>query len=217
MDPTPTSGSHSLRHAIARLVAAMMIADRRLSIAEIDEAARLDHIGLGPLSPLVGEELQRATRMPIDVDDACRALAGTGPALLGTVLSVLAGVAASDGTVDDDERRTFAAIARRLGVGTCEIGDFLESEQRPVIEPRDAAPTGTGGGVGGGDRVLALEALGLGATATPAEVDAAYLRLVERYDPAKVAALGAEFVVLVVEKLADLTSLYRVARHASDG
>src|SRR6185369_3565774 len=104
MDPNPTPSHSTLRHAIARLVAAMMVADRRLSTDEIDEAARLDHIGLGPLSPLVQEELQRAMRMPIEVGDACAALSGSGPALIGTVLSALAGVAASDGAIDDDER-----------------------------------------------------------------------------------------------------------------
>jgi hypothetical protein len=50
-------------------------------------------------------------------------------------------------------------------------------------------------------------ALGLGANANPAEVDAAYLRLVEQYDPANVAQLGADFVVLAVQKLAALTEL----------
>jgi uncharacterized tellurite resistance protein B-like protein len=209
--------SHSPpRAAIARLVAAMMVADRRLATAEIDEASRLDHIGLGPLSPIVRDELQRATRIPIDVGDACTALSGTGPALIGTVLSVLAHIAASDGAVDDDERRMFATIANRLGARMAEIQDYLESDESGDVETTTAgAPLRSA--VRADDRADTLRALGLGSTAGPAEVDAAYLRLVEQYDPAKVAPLGADFVVLVVRKLAALSDLYEAARHAAKG
>jgi DnaJ-domain-containing protein 1 len=218
MDSHLDASRSTPRAAIARLVAAMMVADRRLATAEIDEASRLDHIGLGPLSPIVRDELQRATRMPIDVGDACTALAGTGPALIGTVLSVLADLAASDGAVDDDERRMFATIANRLGARRAEIEDYLESDE-PSGDVETTAPGGAPlrSAVRGDDRADTLRALGLGSTASPAEVDAAYLRLVEQYDPAKVAPLGADFVVLAVRKLAALSDLYEVARHAAKG
>ena len=218
METNPNLTHSTLRGAIARLVAAMMAADRRLSVAEIDEAARLDRIGLGPLSPLVQEELQRATRMPIDVDGACTALCGTGPALIGTVLSVLAGVAMSDGAIDEDETRVFAAIASRLGTTMRDIHDYVGSDEPTEdVEPTVSRLPRTPNVAGGGEGAKALQALGLGASATRADIDAAYLGLVERYDPAKVAPLGAEFVVLAVQKLAALSDLYEVARDAATG
>ncbi|HXJ33443.1 MAG TPA: TerB family tellurite resistance protein [Candidatus Eisenbacteria bacterium] len=218
MDPNPTTGQPTLRHAIARLVAAMMVADRRLATEEIHEATRLDQIGLGPLSPLVAEELQRATRMPVDVGEACRALSGTGPALIGTVLSVLAGVAASDGAVDDDERRVFTAIAERLGAGMREIRDYLGPSEPTGDTGTAATAAATRRAVARDDEgASALRALGLGTASNATDVDAAYLRLVEQFDPTKVAPLGADFVVLAVHKLAALTELYGAARRAANG
>jgi DnaJ-domain-containing protein 1 len=216
MDPNPNPGRSTLRPAISRLVAAMMVADRRVAMEEIDAGNRLDRIGLGPLSPLVGEELQRATRMPIDLDEPCAALHAAGPALIGTVLAALAGVAASDGVIDDDERRVFGAIASRLGAETSRIADHVGDDARgDGVAPAPPAEPGARTPAAADDGANALRALGLGAAANPAEVDAAYLRLVAQYDPAKVAQLGADFVVLAVRKLAALTELYEVARDAA--
>ena len=211
MDATSTHST--LRRAIARLVTAMMVADRRLSTDELDQAARLDHIGLGPLSPLVQEELQRAARIPIDLREACLALSGTGPALIGTVLSALADVAASDGTVDDDERRVFTVIADRLGARRCRLEDYLHADDDDGGTDTSAPAVADVGAAGEN----ALRALGLRATARRADVDEAYLRVVEQYDPAKVAPLGADFVALAVRKLAALTDLYGTAREAAKG
>ena len=214
---TNESPTHAaLRPAIARLVAAMMVADRRLAMAEIDAADRLDRFGLGTLSGLVREEVERATRMPIELEQPCAVVRASGPALVGTVLSILADVAASDGGIDDDERRVFGAIAGRLGAGTTEVADHLAGEThgagvgtpRPGASAPRTAPA-VDGAAG------ALRALELGAAANRAEIDAAYLRLVERYDPAKVAPLGADFAALAVRKLAALTELYEVARDAA--
>jgi hypothetical protein len=207
---TMDAAHSALRRAIGRLIAAMMIADRRVSADEIDETARLDFIGLGPLGPLVRDELERATRMPIDVGQACEALRGSGSALVGTVLSVLADVAASDGRVDDDEARLFTAVATRLGTAMCDIRDYLKPEASPPSGgEREEEATD--------DAAAALRTFGLAATATPAAVDAAYLGLVERYDPAKVVPLGPEFVALAVRKLAALTDSYEIARAAAGG
>jgi uncharacterized tellurite resistance protein B-like protein len=215
MEPTPASGQSTLRHAIARLLAAMMVADRRVSTQEIDAAARLDYLGLGPLSPLVRNELERATRMPIDIGDACAALSGTGPALVGTVLAALAGVAASDGSLDDRERGVFGAIATRLGARMVDVQDYLEEPQARSDDATPAGQPAVARRAGAADRANALQALGLGAAANPAEVDAAYLRFVEQYDPMRVAPLGADFVALAVRKLAALTELYTTARAAA--
>jgi DnaJ-domain-containing protein 1 len=59
------------------------------------------------------------------------------------------------------------------------------------------------------DRARTL--LGVGPTATRQEVDAAYLRLVAFYDPAKVMDLGPEFVVLSVRRLGQATTAYQIA------
>ena len=62
------------------------------------------------------------------------------------------------------------------------------------------------------DRARTL--LGVGPTATREEVDAAYLRLVAFYDPAKVMDLGPEFVVLSVRRLGQATTAYQIAVNA---
>lgn len=206
-----------LRRAMARLIAAMMIADRRISADELDEASRLDHLGLGALSSFVREEIDHATRMPIDVTQACSTLSGMGPALVDMVLSVLAHVAASDGAVDDAERRLFATVASALGVGAREItARSGSSERNDGIEPsRPVAARARA--IRGDDRANAFRTLGLAAAASAADVDRAYLRLVEDYDPAKVAPLGADFAVLAVRRLEALSDAYEVARDAARG
>jgi len=203
----------SPRHAMARLVAAMMVANRRIAAGEIDHVARLDHVGLGTLGPLVLDELERAKRMPIDVERTCEVLSGTDPALIRRVLSALAEVAASDGSIDDDERRVFTAIATALGTRVLGVEDHLEGALpsfRSAAAPRRA--------VSDDGHADVLGALGLRAPAMRAEIDAAYLRLVDQYDPVRVAPLGADFVVLVIRKLGAVTDAYEAARrHLAKG
>lgn len=57
----------------------------------------------------------------------------------------------------------------------------------------------------------ARDMLGVGPHATREDVDAAYLRLVSFYDPAKVMDLGPEFVVLSVRRLGQATTAYQIA------
>jgi DnaJ-domain-containing protein 1 len=54
--------------------------------------------------------------------------------------------------------------------------------------------------------------LGVETGASRERLEAAYLGLVERYDPAKVIPLGADFVVLAVSKLAEITAAFERAR-----
>lgn len=56
--------------------------------------------------------------------------------------------------------------------------------------------------------------LGVGPRASREDVDAAYLRLVAFYDPAKVMDLGPEFVVLAVRRLGQATTAYQIATSA---
>lgn len=60
----------------------------------------------------------------------------------------------------------------------------------------------------------ARDLLGVGPHATREDVDAAYLRLVAFYDPAKVLDLGPEFVVLAVRRLGQATTAYQIAAGA---
>lgn len=62
------------------------------------------------------------------------------------------------------------------------------------------------------DRARSL--LGVGPHATRDDVDAAFLRLVAFYDPAKVMDLGPEFVVLAVRRLGQATTAYQIAAGA---
>jgi uncharacterized tellurite resistance protein B-like protein len=189
------------RHAVARLVAAVMVADGRLAPAEIDAAARLDRAGFGPLIPLVNVELERATRGPLEIGPACAELRASGPAVAGSVVSLLSRVAASDGTVAAAEEELLTGIASLLGA---DVGDLPAAPSR---DRRDGAVSGAGHPLGR-DSAEALALLGLHAGATAEDATTAYLQLVERYDPLKVAPLGVEFVVLAVRRLADVTAAY---------
>jgi hypothetical protein len=50
--------------------------------------------------------------------------------------------------------------------------------------------------------------LGIGQCVDRRTLDAAYLALVERYDPGKVIPFGPEFVALAVRRLSDITAAY---------
>ena len=54
----------------------------------------------------------------------------------------------------------------------------------------------------------AYRVLGIDATTSRAHLDAAYLGLIERYNPARVADLGAEFAALAARKLAEVTAAF---------
>lgn len=55
----------------------------------------------------------------------------------------------------------------------------------------------------------AYEILGVEADASPARVHAAYLALLNRYNPAKVASLDVGFTLLAVRKLAEVTAAFK--------
>ncbi len=82
-----------------------------------------------------------------------------------------------------------------------------EPERVTVIHhPAEQAPGPVS--VSDADIEHAYRVLGIDATASRAHLDAAYLRLIERYNPAKVANLGAEFATLAVCKLAEATAAF---------
>jgi len=197
-----------LHDAVARLVVGVMVADGHVAAGELDLVSRLDRAGLGPLAGRVRRELEQAAREPIDVDRACQTVRASGMALVGAVLSMLARIAGVGERRVASEQALLVAIAERLGVD--------REQARSHLEPlRHDSRSATRQGRASFDAAdAALRQLGLGRTASRAEVDEAYLRLVDRYDPGKLALLGADFVKLAVRELAALTEAYERARGA---
>jgi len=212
---------HDPRRLIARLAVAVMAADGRIASEEIVASEELDLLGLGRLSGLVREEMLIAAEQPIDVGATSSGLAGLGAQTGTIILAVLADIAAGDGVLLPREREVLGTVAAGLGVAepdACHIFDAAsassghgqsgarwrprgpEPEVRASVDPGLAA---------------AARQLGIEPGASVERIDAAYLALVERYSPAKVAALGPEFVALTVHKLADLTVAFERLRAAS--
>lgn len=116
-----------IRQLIARVAVAMMAADGRIEACELDALQRLDALGLGPLSCLALDEIDRATYAPIDLDATCDALAVVGPDAAAFLVSALAGVAVSDRRLSAREGEVFNAVAAHLGLGGVEAACILES------------------------------------------------------------------------------------------
>jgi DnaJ-domain-containing protein 1 len=209
------------RRLIARLAVAVMAADGRIASEEIAASEELDLLGLGRLSSLVREEMLIAVEQPIDVVATSSGLAGLGAQTGVIILAVLADVAAGDGALLPREREVLGTVATGLGIAepdACHIFDAASASSahqqtgtrwRPRgPEPEARAPIDPG-------LAAAARQLGIEPGASVERIDAAYLALVERYSPAKVTALGPEFVALTVHKLADLTVAFERLRAAS--
>jgi len=188
----------------------------------------LDGLGLGPISEQAQQEIQRARHAPIDLVSACGPLVSASPQAMATIMATLAELAACDGDVSAAEVRVIERVAECLGFDRAQLPHLLESAvltpgvriehsiQTPPPAPaaarRPAAPAAPGQPPAPvADTSDALRALGLVAGASRAQVDAAYLALVERFDPSRVVDLGPEFVVLAVRKLSRLTAAYEAA------
>ena len=201
----PTSDLHD---AVARVIVPVMIADGRITPDELDVVSRLDLAGLGPLSYRVKGILEGVTGAPLDVAGACRTIRAGGRTVVGAVLSMLARVLGADGVQSPLGLDRFLAIAQELGVDVSKARRYLRPvRHEPLAMPpaRRTPPEAV---------VVALRQLGLPVDATLAEVDAAYLQLVDRYDPGRLAPMGADFVRLAVLELAALTESYERARAA---
>jgi uncharacterized tellurite resistance protein B-like protein len=119
---------HDPRRLIARLAAAVMVADGRVTAAECDALERLDTLGLGPLSRLAGEEIERATHEPIDVPAACKGLASAiSPQAAAVILAALAEIAASDLSVSPAELNTINTVATLLGLTPPEAAQIVNA------------------------------------------------------------------------------------------
>ncbi len=228
------------RRSIAQLAVAVMTADGRITPSEKEASRRLDALGLGPLSALVDEEILRAMREPIDVPAACAALAGV-PQAAPMIVAALADLAVCDRELAASEIEILALVATKLGLTTAQAAETIKSAVwNAGLRPTRAASTdGRDPGVtrvaeiqrdgskqsgersarlaGPSDVELAqaYRVLGLEPGATTPRLDRAYLTLVDRYNPAKVVDLGADFVALAVRRLAEATAAFEAIRDVS--
>jgi DnaJ-domain-containing protein 1 len=240
---TPTS--EDFRRLITRLAVAVMAADGRITQSELDALSSLDRLGLGRLSSLAREEIERAVEIPIDVRETCTHLASLSPEAGTVILVALASIASSDRVMAPEEGAMLRTIARLLGLDPTVARQILASatavcsgapgevavDDVPPARPAaraeagaaaperlapSSAPPGTSEAVPpvGAARAWANEVLGIEDGATLAQVNAAYLRLVEHYNPAKITDLGPEFARLAVHRLADVTAAYEAVMEA---
>ncbi len=205
---------NDLGRLIARLAVSVIAADGRITASELAALERLDELGLGPLAPVARAEIERAVHVPVDVEATCAALPPLPDEAATLLVAVLADIAASDRVLAPRERETFTTVADRLGVEPAVAARLLEVAAGHLpSEPPPEPPSRAGERAGAADaaRLQALRRLGLEPGASRADVDAAYLGLVRRYDPAKVAELGPEFAALAIRRLAAATDAYDVA------
>ena len=242
------------RSIVARLAVAVMAADGRITASEMEVVSHLDSLGLGDLSDPVREQIQIATREPIDPVAVCGALTPLSREAAATIVAALAEIALADRVLTRRESQVLFLIARALGLDDGETehlvrgsvaahdaqvrGDADEPAARPAAAapPTAAPPTAAPRPpappraperpaaprppeslhvrerpADGLDLDRARTLLGVGPKASREDVDAAYLRLVSFYDPAKVIDLGPEFVVLSVRRLGQATTAYQIA------
>jgi uncharacterized tellurite resistance protein B-like protein len=218
------------RVLIAQLAVAVMVADARMTSSERAAAEQLNGWGLGSLSGLVEREIQRAMLQPINVRAVCAALAPMGPDACSVILTALAEIAASDREVSEAELSMLNIIGNLLGLDAADTNQILQtaiagSGARIVANMADAGAAARTNGdlecgwsadyngadcdssIGDSYRLLALQP---GADA--AQLNDALLRTVERYNPAKFADLGPEFVALAVRKLGETTAAFELLR-----
>ena len=119
------------RRLIVRLAVAVMAADGRIDPDELQAAERLDRLGLGPLSALAGEEIDRAAREPIDLRATCAGLSSGSPQAGAVILAALADIAGVDHVLKPGEVQVLAAVGSLLGLS--------ESTVRAIIEEAAAA------------------------------------------------------------------------------
>jgi hypothetical protein len=132
-----------LRRLVARLAAAVIVADGRVTAGELGELDLLDCLGLGRLSDLAEEEMRSAVRQPIDVHIACRLLRTQLPDGAPTILGALAAIAAADQEVSEPEMKLLADVASGLGLTPAEKEQILAAVFQAVQPETVGEPTAT--------------------------------------------------------------------------
>jgi DnaJ-domain-containing protein 1 len=199
---------------IARLAAAVIAADHRITSSELASSERLDRLNLGALGGILRDEIERAVHAPIDVAATCAALPRLGDDGAALVLTALADLVASDRVVALRERDVFFTIARDLGVAPAQAARILdaaispdgrpETVPTPSFEGRPEAAPFSGHG--------AFLVLGLEPGASRSRIETTYREALEHYDPLRMAReLGPDFAALAVRRLAKITDAYEAA------
>jgi uncharacterized tellurite resistance protein B-like protein len=224
------------RRSIARLAAAVMTADGRITPDECAALARFDRLGLGPLATLIETEVMRAMEGSLDVAADCATLASLGPHAAAVILATLTEIAASDRQLSPRELEVLRDTGTRLGLAEPELLHVLET----TLQPGAATPAGTPPSSASPQNTLAPQShpapraapeeparhdfapelayaygiLGVPSGSDAATVDAAYLAIIERYNPAKLFDLGTDFAALAIRRLARTTAAFETIRAA---
>ena len=220
-----------MRQLTARLAAAIMIADGRITESEVVALGRLRGLGLGALEPRVQVEIERAMREPIDLVGTIAALGSVAPQSAALLVSGLTHIAASDRDLSPRELQVLTAVGEGLGLSAAQTGDLIRDAieldtgapaPAPAPDARQtapaaaaaakAAPTPASAAAGGAPADWAFRLLGLAPNSSLELAEAAYAALVRRYNPAAVLELGPEFAVLAVQRLSNATAAFIAVR-----
>lgn len=217
--------------ALARLAAGVIVADGRITSAELASAAVLDELGLGPMRQRLIVELERLRTERIDLEPAIATVSTLSPRARAVIFEVLAELAAADGDLSEQEALLLDRLVTRWDLETKSPTPTGRTPQRAeteprtgegvrvVVEPRQATGSAqesamesraasVAGDGSSSETERALAVLGLPSDASPAAVEEAFRALVHRYDPAHVIDLGPEFAILAIRRLSRIADAY---------
>lgn len=214
--------------ALARLAGGVIVADGRVSAAELASAEVLDHLGLGPMRQRLLAELERTREGLLELEPAIVTVAQLSPRARAVVFEVLTELAAADGELNENEAALLDRLATRWDLeaptrtrAKAEGAPAAARAVRVPVEVQEPAPPGSepaaprtaspraGDGLSP-EALQALAVLGLPPDASPAAVEEAFRALVHRYDPAHVIDLGPEFAILAIRRLSRIADAYLV-------
>ncbi len=225
------------RRIIADLVVAVITADGKVTRSEMETVARLRGLGLGDLTPFVSESLERAAREPLDPEKSADELGAPGGDAGAIIVSAMAEVAAADGILAGAEVDVIRVVARRLGLTDTDCDRVIQATiaghgaratrdlsehakpraqatasgaapqpSRPAAPPSPQPAATTPRHSTASEH--AAHVLGVSAGCSRQDLQAAYRRAVELYDPLRVVDLGPEFAVLAVRRLQVATDAF---------
>jgi uncharacterized tellurite resistance protein B-like protein len=194
---------------IMRLAVAVMKSDGSVVPKEIEALRHLDRLGLGRISDLVLEEMQRAAREPIDLAETCARIKATAPRGGEVILAALATIASSDQDVPVRELWSLRQIARHLALPEDIANDALDPAlqlyraQERLQSPRTEVASRH-------EPIFACEG------ASREQILAAYRAILERNDPITAFAIAPELGASAVRHLAVATMAFEAALAALD-
>ncbi len=217
--------------ALARLAAGVIVADGRVTTAELMSADVLDQLGLGPMRQRLLAELERARTEGLDLEPAVAAVSRLSPRARAVIFEVLAELAAADGELSNQEALLLDKLATRWDLEVpppwqkptapgpqahasadskgvrvpVKTGDRSPAAAESEADRASVTPAGNGLSP---EAESALAVLGLPSDASPDAVDEAFRALVHRYNPAHVIDLGPEFALLAIRRLSRIADAY---------